>query len=86
MAQALNSLSQLKLLVHQKPHGVGEAGELFGVKCSTTLCSSNVRLIFQNGGSSEPEYMRKLFIGGLDYKTTEATLKVGWRGSSEAPA
>lgn len=33
-------------------------------------------LRFQNGGSSEPEYMRKLFIGGLDYKTTEATLKV----------
>ncbi|XP_022665209.1 heterogeneous nuclear ribonucleoprotein A3-like [Varroa jacobsoni] len=29
-----------------------------------------------NGTSStEPEYMRKLFIGGLDYKTTEKTLK-----------
>lgn len=30
-----------------------------------------------NGSSSctEPEYIRKLFIGGLDYKTSEATLK-----------
>lgn len=29
----------------------------------------------ENGESDEPEQFRKLFIGGLDYKTTEDTLK-----------
>lgn len=29
---------------------------------------------FQNE-KGEPEYLRKLFIGGLDYKTTDESLK-----------
>jgi hypothetical protein len=30
---------------------------------------------FQEGGKSEPEHIRKLFIGGLDYRTTDESLK-----------
>jgi len=31
-------------------------------------------LIFQDG-KNEPEHVRKLFIGGLDYRTTDDSLK-----------
>jgi hypothetical protein len=30
---------------------------------------------FQEGGKTEPEHIRKLFIGGLDYRTTDESLK-----------
>lgn len=34
-----------------------------------------VKVEHDNGGKSEPEHTRKLFIGGIDYKTTDASLK-----------
>ncbi|OTF71642.1 hypothetical protein BLA29_006557, partial [Euroglyphus maynei] len=36
---------------------------------------SNQEYSQDDGGEDEPEQFRKLFIGGLDYKTTEDTLK-----------
>ena len=29
----------------------------------------------ESGGKSEPEHIRKLFIGGLDYRTSDESLK-----------
>jgi hypothetical protein len=34
-----------------------------------------LNFIFQEGGKTEPEHIRKLFIGGLDYRTTDDSLK-----------
>jgi heterogeneous nuclear ribonucleoprotein A1/A3 len=34
-----------------------------------------LNFVFQEGGKTEPEHIRKLFIGGLDYRTTDDSLK-----------
>lgn len=50
--------------------GVRRLFFFLGASCSRRTCDIG---IFQN--ESEPEQFRKLFIGGLDYKTTEESLK-----------
>lgn len=39
------------------------------------VCSVVLNFVFQEGGKTEPEHIRKLFIGGLDYRTTDESLK-----------
>jgi heterogeneous nuclear ribonucleoprotein A1/A3 len=34
-----------------------------------------VKMDFEERGKTEPEQIRKLFIGGLDYRTTDNSLK-----------
>jgi hypothetical protein len=34
-----------------------------------------LNFVLQEGGKTEPEHIRKLFIGGLDYRTTDESLK-----------
>jgi heterogeneous nuclear ribonucleoprotein A1/A3 len=34
-----------------------------------------LNFVLQEGGKTEPEHIRKLFIGGLDYRTTDDSLK-----------
>ena len=41
----------------------------------TCLLQYKFELCFQEGGKTEPEHIRKLFIGGLDYRTTDDSLK-----------